>query len=160
MAAAAAGRGPPRQGGPMTAERIISAWMTQQSPASGSAWVSSATARADAAVAHRSFSRVRPTMPFLMRAPLPPVRLVAASRSAAAARMRAAMPGSSRLSTTASRTRRVWTPTSLAPSRATQRQKPRAISSRASRLVRSAPVAATRAMYRDICVSSLHSPGA
>ena len=36
------------------------------------------------------------------------------------------------------RTRRVWTPTSLAPSRATQRQKPRAISSRASRLIRSA----------------------
>ena len=92
-----------------------------------------------------------------MRAPLPALRGLDAACSRAAVVSR--MPAGPVARAAACRTARVWVPTSEAPP-VSQPSKAAATASSAVGEVRSAPVAATRAMQMDIWVSSLHSPGA
>ncbi|GAA1243597.1 hypothetical protein GCM10009657_19310 [Oryzihumus leptocrescens] len=138
-----------------TATRTASDHRTHESPANGSVWVSSARDRAVRALVSRESSRVRPTTPVRIRAPLPAVCPFSACSRSAASRSRCAAGPSQRpawVSTT-----RVWVPTSLAPP-CSHPSNAAATSSCAAAEVRS-PRAATRAIHSDIWVSSLHSPG-
>ena len=144
-----------------TAVRMASDHSTHESPASGSAWVSSATARVAIASRSRSWRCASATGAVRMSAPLPADRGCVCAKRAASSRMRD--PTRSWLEAdprrTALSTARVCTPTSGGlPSN--QLRKFVAMASIASSEVRSAPLAATSAIAMAIDVSSLHSPGA
>jgi hypothetical protein len=123
-----------------TASRTASDQSTQESPAKGSACVSSATARALAAVRSRSARFVRPTTDVRISAPFPALRLCRDAYSRAASLTRRPAGPVPRLA--ADRTDRVWTPMSDAPCSAHSRNAS-AISLSASSLVRFLPSAAT-----------------
>ena len=142
-----------------TATRTASLHNTAESPASGSAWVRAAIARAAVAVASRSSRRVRPTTTVRISAPLPALRGLRPAyarprpRSARARRRPVAAAGGAEdragldpdvrgaLGAPAQEARRRW------------RRGPRRWSGR--RRWRS-----PRAMHAAIWVSSLNSPGA
>jgi len=131
---------------------------THASPASGSWWVSSLTARAASAKAFASPRYAKATAAVRISEPLPAVVPVCSCSFAATSRIAAPRPGTAR-PRTAANTLRVCIPTSVAPP-SCQRTKLSAIWSSADASRRSAPVAATSAMHTAICVSSLYSPGA
>ena len=145
---------------PPTTERLIASHQsTQESPASGSACVSSAMDRAARAMRPGSSGKARATGAVRISAPLPPVRPERACSSAATAVIRTARPGWPSSLCSALSTWRVWVPTSLAPP-CSQSRNSWAIASSPSGASIGTSEAATRAMHIAIWVSSDHSPGA